>query len=129
VPVIYDANTPRAVVIDRQYRLRTVPAAGTGIRTRPILAPPTGRSFEWCMRWIEAAAWSASMAWPLSGASGSGPMAEQRESKLVGGAGGSMCEGVAAAGARLVSTAWRCPDPGLAHTFGLHPWIGDGRGE
>jgi hypothetical protein len=33
---------------------------------------------------IEAAAWPASMAWPLSGASGSGPMAEQRESKLEG---------------------------------------------
>ena len=35
------------------------------------------------MRWIAAAAWPASMAWPLSGAPGSGPMAEQRESKLV----------------------------------------------
>jgi hypothetical protein len=42
------------------------------------------------MRWIEAAACPASMAWSLSGASGSGPMAERRESKLVG-------EGVAAA--------------------------------
>ena len=78
------------------------------------------------MRWIEAAAWPASMAWPLSGASGSGPMTEQRESKLEG-----EVEVFAKAlqqRTRLVSTA-RCPDPGLAHNFGLHPWIGDRRGE
>jgi hypothetical protein len=66
------------------------------------------------------------MAWPLSGASGSGPMAEQRESKLVGEV--EVCAKALQQRTGLVSTA-RCPDPGLAHTFGLHPWIGDGRGE
>jgi hypothetical protein len=39
-----------------------------------------------------------------------------------------MREGDAAQRTGLVSAA-RCPDPGLAHNFGLHPWIGDGRGE
>ena len=67
------------------------------------------------------------MAWPLSGASGSGPMAEQRESKLVGEV--EVCAKALQQRTKLVGTA-RCPDPaGLAHNFGLHPWIGDGRGE
>ena len=70
------------------------------------------------------------MAWPLSGASGSGPMAEQRESKLGGEV--EVCAKALQQRTGLVSTAW-CPDPGFAHTFGLDPWtpwwIADGRGE
>jgi hypothetical protein len=53
-------------------------------------------------------------------------MAEQRESKLVGAV--EVCAKALQQQTRLESTA-RCPDPGLAHTFGLHPWISDGRGE
>jgi hypothetical protein len=45
------------------------------------------------------------MAWPLSGASGSGPMAEQRESKLVGEVG--VCAKALQQWTRLVSTT-RC---------------------
>jgi hypothetical protein len=78
------------------------------------------------VRWIRAAAWPASMAWPLSGASGSGPTAEQRESKLVGEV--EVCAKALQQRTGLVSTA-RCPDPGFVHTFRLHPWIGDVRGE
>jgi hypothetical protein len=60
------------------------------------------------------------------GASGSDPMAEQRESKLVGEVG--VCAKALQQWTRLVSTA-RYPDPGLAHNVGLHPWTGDDRGE
>ena len=66
------------------------------------------------------------MAWPLYDASGSGPRAEQRQSKLVGAL--EVCAKALQQRTGLVSTA-RCPDPGFAHaTFGLHPWIADGRG-
>ena len=79
------------------------------------------------MRWIGAAAWPEPITWPLCDALGSGPRAEQRESKVVGALEVCMCEGAAAQRTGLVSTN-RCPDPGLAHNFGLDPWIADGRG-
>jgi hypothetical protein len=60
------------------------------------------------MRWIEAAAWPEPMAWPLFGASGSGPRAAQRESKLVGVVG--VCAKALQQRTGLVRTA-RCPDP------------------
>jgi hypothetical protein len=53
-------------------------------------------------------------------------MAEQRESKFEGEV--EVCAKALQQRTRLISTA-RCPDPGLRHTFGLHPWIGDVRGE
>jgi hypothetical protein len=62
----------------------------------------------------------------LNGATSAHPKAEQRESKLGGEIG--VCAKARQQRTRLVSTA-RCPDPGLRHNFGLHPWIGDGRGE
>jgi hypothetical protein len=46
--------------------------------------------------------------------------AEQRESKLVGKVG--VCAKAMQQRTRLVSTI-RCHDPGLAHNFGLNPWI------
>jgi hypothetical protein len=54
----------------------------------------------------------------INGASGSGPMAEQRESKLVGEVG--VCAKALQQRTGLVSTT-RCHVPGFAHTFGLHP--------
>jgi hypothetical protein len=63
---------------------------------------------------------------PLNGAPSAHPKAGQRESKLVGEVG--VCAKALQQQTGLVSTA-RCPDPGLAHNFGLHSWIGDGRGE
>jgi hypothetical protein len=66
-----------------------------GLYKQPIQVPQHARSWRRrrgvrlngacaCGGSIEAAAWPVSVAWPLSGASGSGPMAEQRESKLEG---------------------------------------------
>ena len=61
--------------------------------------------------------------WP--GASGSHPRAEQRESKLVGEVG--VCAKALQQRDVLLGTT-RCHFPGFAHTFGLDPWIADGRG-
>jgi hypothetical protein len=69
--------------------------------------------------------------WPLSGAPGSGPMAEQRreqrDTKLVGEV--EVCAKALQQRTGLVASTARCPGPGLTHTFGLHPWTGDARGE
>jgi hypothetical protein len=62
----------------------------------------------------------------INGAPSAHPKAEQRESKLVGEVG--VFTKALQQRTGLVSTA-RFPDPGPAHNFGLHPWIGDGRGE
>jgi hypothetical protein len=64
------------------------------------------------------------MTWPLSGASGSDPRAEQRESKVVGAL--EVCAKALQQRTGLVGTI-RCHVPGFAHNFGLHPWIADGR--
>ena len=66
------------------------------------------------------------MAWPLYGASGSGPRAEQRQSKLVGDVG--VCAKALQQRAGLLGTT-RCHVPGFARSFGLGPWIADVRGE
>ena len=77
------------------------------------------------MRWIEAAAWPVSMDWPLNGAPSAHPKAEQRESKLEGEIG--VCAKALQQRAVLLGTT-RCHFLGIAHSFGLDPWIADGRG-
>jgi hypothetical protein len=55
-----------------------------------------------------------------------GPRAEQRESKVVGAL--EVCAKALQHQRAWLESTNRCPDPGLAHNFGLHPWIDDGRG-
>jgi hypothetical protein len=89
---------------------RTVQAADTGIRTRPILAQPTADGMRvrmmYQMRWMgAAAAWPAPMAWPLCDASSSHPRAEQRESNLWVRCEVEVCAKALQQRTRLVSTA------------------------
>ena len=78
------------------------------------------------MRWIGAAAWPEPITWPLCDAFGSGPRAEQRESKLEGAV--EVCAKALQQRAGFLGTT-RCHVPGFAHNFGLDPWIADVRGE
>jgi hypothetical protein len=78
------------------------------------------------MRWMGAAAWPASMDWPLNGAPSAHSKAEQRESKLVGEE--EVCAKALQQRTGLVSTI-RCHVSGFVRPVGLGPWVGDVRGE
>jgi hypothetical protein len=121
MPVISNARRTRAMVIYSMGRGRYKQPMQVSERGQYWRRRRDARLDDVCGgSWIGATAWPEPKAWLLCGASGSGPRAEQRESKkLVGEVG--VCAKALQHRTGLVSTT-RCHDPGI--TYHAAFWIG-----